>query len=122
MVIRSGHANLAQIIDISTGGLSVRYVDAHQRPFGPFELDLFFASVGVYLRKPPVETISDLEIYGETYMNPVTNKPLTVRRRSLKFGDLSAGEQACLRDFIQRHSANGFKQTPFAGMRRMNDG
>lgn len=78
---------LGQIIDISMGGLSFKYIDTSN---GDSEIDsrleetIFLSSMGYYVGDLPFKTISDYE---------VTNAPsfssMKVRKRHVQFTDLS---------------------------------
>ncbi len=78
---------LGQVIDISMGGLSFKYIDTSandaeydQAP----EESLFLSSMGYYVGELPFKTIADYE---------VTNAPsfssMKIRKRHIQFTDLS---------------------------------
>lgn len=78
---------LGQIIDISMGGLSFKYIDTSsddERTDGPPEETVFLSSMGYYVGDLPFKTVADYE---------VTNAPsfssMKVRKRHVQFQDLS---------------------------------
>ena len=78
---------LGQIIDISMGGLSFKYIDTSADSTGTNPLSdesIFLSSMGYYVGDLPFKTISDYE---------VTNAPsfssMKVRKRHVQFTDLS---------------------------------
>lgn len=84
------------ILDISKGGLSVRYTVLEKDPSPlPPHLDIFFARSGFYLPCLPVFLVSETQ----TRPNSIFSS-LRVKRLSMKFGPLSSDQQARLEDFI----------------------
>ena len=77
---------LGQIIDMSMGGLSFKYIDTSygEESKEKSETAVFLSSMGYYVGDLPFQTISDYE---------VTNVPsfssMKVRKRHVKFTDLS---------------------------------
>jgi hypothetical protein len=78
---------LGQVIDISMGGLSFKYIDtiSDDADFEqPPEETIFLSSMGYYVGDLPFKTISDYE---------VTNAPsfssMKIRKRHVQFTDLS---------------------------------
>lgn len=78
---------LGQVIDISMGGLSFKYIDtsANDAEFDQTpEETLFLSSMGYYVGDLPFKTIADYE---------VTNAPsfssMKIRKRHIQFADLS---------------------------------
>ncbi|MEH0021089.1 MAG: PilZ domain-containing protein [Desulfobacter sp.] len=77
---------LGQIIDISMGGLSFKYIDTSNgtEESGPGEEAVFLSSMGYYVGDLPFKIVSDYE---------VTNAPsfssMKVRKRHLQFTDLT---------------------------------
>lgn len=75
---------LGQIIDISMGGLSFKYIDNNDEKSENPERSIFLSSLGYYVGELPFQTIEDYEI---------TNYPsfssMKLRKRRVKFTDLS---------------------------------
>ncbi len=75
---------LGQIIDISMGGLSFKYIDNNDETDEKPERSIFLSSLGYYVGELPFKTIEDYEI---------TNYPsfssMKLRKRRVKFTELS---------------------------------
>jgi len=75
---------LGQIIDISIGGLSFKYIDNNEEKEDEPERSIFLSSLGYYVGELPFKTIEDYEI---------TNSPsfssMKLRKRRVKFAELS---------------------------------
>ncbi len=78
---------LGQVIDISMGGLSFKYIDTtsddiefEQSP----EESIFLSSMGYYVGDLPFKTISDYEI-----TNAPSFSSMKIRKRHVQFTDLS---------------------------------
>jgi len=78
---------LGQVIDISMGGLSFKYIDTtsddtdfEQSP----EESVFLSSMGYYVGDLPFQTISDYEI-----TNAPSFSSMKIRKRHVQFTDLS---------------------------------
>jgi Tfp pilus assembly protein PilZ len=82
---------MAEIIDISLGGVSFSYVADKQIPKGSFALDILCVADGSYLHGVPFKTVTDFEISKE------------LRRHGGQFGRLTNGESSQLKFFIQIH-------------------
>ena len=89
---------MGQIIDISRGGLAVRYIAGEERSNDSSELSIIFADHSFYLPKVPIETISDFEIAKMPFIS------MTPRRRGLQFGELTHHQMSELEYFIQNHT------------------
>ena len=88
---------LGQIIDISRGGVSFRYVAGEKPSSGSFELDISLANF--YLRKVPFKNISDFEISNEFFLGSIP-----IRRRGIHFGELTHNQMSKLEYFIHKHT------------------
>jgi hypothetical protein len=73
-------SRLGQIKDISSDGLSFRYIDSHED-------------------KVPFKIISDFKIESEFSFSTVN-----MRQIGLEFGDLTAGQRDRLERFIKHHT------------------
>jgi hypothetical protein len=78
---------LGQIIDISMGGLSFKYIDTSnddRESDGTPEEAVFLSSMGYYVGDLPFKTVSDYEI-----TNTPSFSSMKVRKRHVQFTDLS---------------------------------
>ena len=78
---------LGQIIDISTGGLSFKYIDTSnddKESDSTPEDAVFLSSMGYYVGDLPFKTVSDYEI-----TNTPSFSSMKVRKRHVQFTDLS---------------------------------
>jgi hypothetical protein len=89
---------VGHILDISTGGLSFRYVSDVALGDKASEVTLTSTENKTYLRRLPVRTVSDFEIAKVPFgiMSP--------RRYGLKFGQLTEEQASGLRRFIGQHA------------------
>ena len=83
------------------GGLAFSYITSEESPNGAVELSIFLAENRFHLRKIPFETISDVEI------TEGPSSSLTMRRRSVKFGELAPNQVSQLKYFIRNHTIAG---------------
>jgi hypothetical protein len=97
---------LGQIIDISMGGLSFKYIennDAHEQEKKP-ELSLFLSSLGYYVGDLPFQTIEDCEM---------TNYPsfssMKLRKRRVKFTELSFKQLFDLDFYLRNNATEGLE-------------
>ncbi len=95
-------AKLGQIIDISIGGLSFKYMADVERPYTSRELDILLPGGAFYLDGIPFRTISDYGLDGER------EEGLTTRRCGVEFGPLTEAQKTELNYFIEYYaSADG---------------
>jgi len=95
-----GERKLGQIIDMSLGGLSFRYIDNGPEERGKIDLGILFGTNGHYLEKLPTEVVSDSIL---SQASP--SHPMVIRKRSLKFLDLTDKQREQLDNFIKVHAA-----------------
>ena len=90
---------VGHILDISLSGLSFRYVSDEGINERASEVTIASAENQFYLRRLPIQTISDFEIAKMPFgtMSP--------RRHSLEFGELTDGQVSQLEHFIMNHTA-----------------
>ena len=94
------HNPIGTIIDVSERGLSFSYVATDQRENDELsELDVCCKNDGFYLGKVPFKTVSDIEVREPDALGSVE-----LRRRGVKFGDLTQKQTSQLRDFIQKYT------------------
>ncbi len=99
---------LGQVIDISMGGLSFKYIDTtnndtdfEQSP----EESIFLSSMGYYVGDLPFQTISDYEI-----TNAPSFSSMKIRKRHVQFTDLSFKQLFDL-DYYLRNNVSEQVQT-----------
>lgn len=86
---------LGPVVDISWGGMAVHYIDNKKRQIESNELSVSFPPNGIVLEAIPFETVSDAEIAK-------LPDDKTIRRRSLKFGNMNQKQKARLVNFLQK--------------------
>ncbi len=87
------------IVDIGLGGLSFRYIDRKEWPQETNNLDIVFGDNDFRLTNVPYRVVSD-SITDHDF----SNDKMVVKRRSVEFGDLSAGQILKLQHFIDRNA------------------
>ncbi|MBW2108296.1 MAG: hypothetical protein JRI36_06490 [Deltaproteobacteria bacterium] len=91
----------SEIIDISKGGLALRYTADSRRHAESAEIDpflhIFVQDISFCLLRMPVRTVSDFELPAD---DPGT------RRRSVAFGPLSKRQASDLEYFLEHHVVN----------------
>lgn len=90
---------LGQIIEISRGGLSFLCTGSDPPKDGKSELDILLADHSFYFDKIPCEIVSHLEVPHDLSMGSKT-----IRRCSVKFGELSQDQLSQLEYFIRNHT------------------
>lgn len=94
-------AKRSEIIDISKGGLAMRYVPGNERARISTEVDLFLniflRDISFCLLRLPVRTISDTP-------ERAVEKDGKTRRRSVQFGTLTQNQENELETFINKHT------------------
>lgn len=92
---------LGQIIDISMGGLSFKYIDTSDEQDIQSEQSIFLSSLGYYVGDLPFKTVEDYEI---------TNYPsfssMKLRKRRVQFKELSFKQLFDL-DYYLRNNVEG---------------
>ncbi len=97
----SSHATIVgEIMDISVGGVSFRYISGQEPDDGPSELSLVSADHSFYLGSLPITTVSDLE------MAKIPFGSVSTRRRGLKFGKMGQNHTFALEHFIRNYTVN----------------
>jgi hypothetical protein len=92
-------SRLGQIKDISSHGLSFRYIDSHEKLVNASELKIILGNRGLYLDKVPFKVVSDFEIKSEFSFSRVN-----MRQIGLAFGELTPGQRNRLDRFIKHHT------------------
>ena len=105
LAVQNGQARLmGQILDISRNGLAFHYIDDGKKSNGSYYVDILLTKKGYYLKKIQSKIISDFEI-----INKVPFSSITMRRRSVKFGELMGEQISQLEYFIQNHTIGEVK-------------
>ena len=92
-------SRLGQIKDISSHGLSFRYIDSHEKLEKARELKIILGNRGLYMDKVPFKIISDFKIESEFSFSRVH-----MRQIGLEFGELTPGQRDRLNRFIENHT------------------
>lgn len=92
------NANFGELIDISFGGLSFRYLGQDEWPKDVAE-GMFFGDDDSFWSSVPLKTVSDDALDHEEH---VALKK--VRRHSMEFGELTPQQMHQLMDFIQQNT------------------
>ena len=93
------NSKLGQIQDISTAGLSFRYIDDPEHGSDAHELKIILGSYGLYLDKIPFRQIFDFEVANEYSFSSIK-----MRQVGLQFGELTSEQQHRSHVFIQEHT------------------
>ena len=86
-----------QVVDISKGGLSFRYVNGRRPLNGPLELDILWDHLDVFLLKLRIKTVSDFQIANEFLLGVIP-----IRRCGVEFVDLSPNQASRLDELITK--------------------
>lgn len=89
---------VGDILDISSGGLALRYITDEVTSNRPSELTIVCANPAFYLHRLPIKAVSDFEIAKAAFGSMVP------RRLCLQFGELSPDQTSHLKDFIINHT------------------
>jgi len=90
---------LGQIIDISTGGLSFRYVASETRTYGSAELSILMTDGSFCFEKVPFKTIWDSAMPREFSFGAIT-----LRHCGVQFGNLTHSQRVDLEYFIRSYT------------------
>jgi len=101
---------LGQIIDISMGGLSFKYIDTsrdEEESDGAPEEAVFLSSMGYYVGDLPFKTVSDYEI-----TNAPSFSSMKVRKRHVQFTDLSFKQLFDLDYYLRNNVSEQIEKLP----------
>ena len=90
---------IGELIDISAGGLSFRYLANGETLKKDFEVTIYFAPGRFKSEEIPLKTVSDFIIVPE-FSAGLTE----VRRRGACFRQLGEGQKSHIEDFIRNHT------------------
>ena len=100
---------LGQIIDLSMGGLSFKYIDTSndKDDNGIPEEAVFLSSMGFYVGDLPFKTVSDYEI-----TNTPSFSSMKVRKRHVQFTDLSFKQLFDLDYYLRNNVSEQIEKLP----------
>jgi hypothetical protein len=101
---------LGQVIDISMGGLSFKYIDTSSDEKDgrrPQEETIFLSSMGYYVGDLPFKTIADYEI-----TNAPSFSSMKVRKRHVQFTDLSFKQLFDLDYYLRNNVSEPVEKLP----------
>lgn len=87
------------IMDISRGGMSVKYVVFEKKPEQILKLDIFFPGEDFFLPDIPAFIVSDIDCPARAPFSAVQ-----VRRLGVEFGELSSEQEASLKDYLHHNA------------------
>jgi hypothetical protein len=87
------------IIDMSEGGLAVRFVSMKHEVAPPKQLDLFLAESQFYLPNLPILLVNEMTTPPYSLFSSLFNK-----RLCLQFGPLTNEQQSQVKQFLRKHS------------------
>ncbi|MBW2471833.1 MAG: PilZ domain-containing protein [Deltaproteobacteria bacterium] len=90
-------SQVGRIVNISKGGLAVRYVDRDDWAGEADSIDILINS-GLFLTNIPIHNVNDFEVE-----NQVSFSIMTERQCCLQFGPLSSEQESRLDEFIRHH-------------------
>lgn len=99
------NSKFGQIIDISRGGLSFRYVERRGWPKELFEMGVLYGDDDFSLDNLAIKTISDCVI-----ANGLSSYSTIIRRCGVQFGDLNPKQMRDLEYFIWANSDSEAEQ------------
>ena len=98
-VVLGPHFNkVGRIIDIGMDGLRFGYVASKELSYKSFEVDIFLSNTDFYLERVPCEMISEARIPRSPF------GPLSIRKCTVQFGELTPNQMSQLEYFIQNHA------------------
>ena len=90
---------VGEIVDISKGGLALRYIIGNEDLSGSSGLDILFAGGKFHLAGVPIRTVSDSVMPDDFYSDSVTT-----RRRGIQFGEMTPEQRNEVKSFIGKHT------------------
>lgn len=97
-VPQKSNSQVARIVDISKGGMAVRYVDQTDWLGEAKEIDILVNS-DFFMNSIPIESIHDFKVD-----NQVSFSIILERQCCLQFGSLSPAQESRLDEFIMRYA------------------
>jgi hypothetical protein len=100
VVLTPPGTKVGRIVDISIGGLAFHYVGKQESSRESTQLSIFSGDCSFYLYRVPCATVSDLRAYAGGVA------PLSIRRHSVQFGELTRDQVSRLEHFIRHYSTD----------------
>jgi len=100
VVLTPPDTKVGRIVDISMGGLAFHYVGTEESSRESTQLSIFSGDCSFYLYRVTCATVSDLRAYATGLA------PLSIRRHSVQFGELTHDHASRLEHFIRNYSTN----------------
>lgn len=97
-VLKPFPIKLGRILDISKGGLEIRYFEDEEWPDNFSAISILMASEQICLNDIPIKTIKDFEVDG------VYTCSIEKRRRTMQFGQLTDEQREHLEIFIRKYT------------------
>jgi hypothetical protein len=94
------HSRLGEILDMSIGGLSFRYLATENPSSRPSTLDIFLNEGDFRLNDLSFETVSDFGTHKIPFVS------VTMRRRGVQFVGLTNNQTSRIEYFIQHFTMN----------------
>lgn len=98
-IIKSNPIKMGDIIEISRGGLSFRYIENEEKLTGFKELDIIFAEKDFHLRRLPFIAVEDTMMLDEGPFNALSMKRMTVQ-----FKDLTSRQKEKIEHLIDNYT------------------
>jgi c-di-GMP-binding flagellar brake protein YcgR len=98
-VPRKAHSQVARVVNISRGGMAVRYVDQNDWLEEAREIDILVNS-DFFLTSLPIQSIRDFKVE-----NNISFSIIRERQCCLQFDPLSPEQESLLDDFIMKYTA-----------------
>lgn len=86
-----------QVVDISKGGLSFRYVNGQKSLNGPLEMDILWDHLDVFILKLKMKTVSDVQVANEFLLGVIP-----IRRCGVEFVDLTPDQVSQLEELVEK--------------------
>lgn len=96
-VLSPSDTKVGRLMDISISGLAFHYVGVKERMIESTQLSIFSGDCSFYLYRVPCKTICDLRPYP-------SSGPISVRRCSVQFGELTENQMSRLKRFIRDYT------------------
>lgn len=89
---------VGQILDISQGGIALKYLDNDEPIDGSHKLDIYFSGRGAQLKDIAFRVISDFRLENSFQYSHVF-----MRRGCLQFQDMSMNNMSLLNEFMSKY-------------------
>jgi c-di-GMP-binding flagellar brake protein YcgR len=98
-VPKKSHSQVARIVNISKGGMAVRYIDQKDWLGEAKEIDVLVNS-NFFMTSVPIENIRDFKVNTQISFSIIRE-----RQCSLQFGPLAPAQESLLDKFIMKYTA-----------------